>query len=379
MIYLDNAATTFPKPPCVAEAVGQYLTEVGASPGRSGHRLSAEAGRIVFNAREALTELIGAPDSSRIVFTSNATEALNMAILGMTGPGDHIVTTSVEHNSVVRPLAHLARIAGVRVDRVPCAPDGSVSAEAVLRAVKEETRLVVVTHASNVVGTILPVGEIGRRLDGAALLVDAAQTLGAVPLDVAAQEIDLLAFTGHKSLFGPPGIGGLYIREGIDVNPLKFGGTGSESEKEELPDFLPDRFESGTPNTAGLAGLAAGVRYVLDAGVERIRSHEVALTSRLIKGLRTIDRISIYGPGRPEETTAIVSVTIADILPSEVSFALDRGFDIMTRPGLHCAPSAHRTAGTFPTGTVRFSTSYLNSTGDVDAAVEAMREIAGAG
>lgn len=379
MIYLDNAATTFPKPACVTEAVGRFLTEVGVSPGRSGHRLSAEAGRIAFDARETLAALIGASDSSRIVFASNATEALNTAIFGLLGPGDHVVTTSIEHNSVIRPLAHLERTAGIRIDRVPCELDGSVSAEAVLGAVTEETRLVAVTHASNVLGTLLPVGEIGSRLDGAVLLVDAAQTLGAVPLDVEEAGIDLLAFTGHKSLFGPPGVGGLYIREGLDIRPLKFGGTGSESEREEQPSFLPDRFESGTPNTAGLAGLAAGLHYILEAGVERIRAHEIALTRRLIEGLLGMERISLYGPCRPEETAAILSVTIADILPSEASFALDRGFDIITRPGLHCAPSAHRTAGTFPTGTIRFSASYLNSTEDIDAVVEAMREIVGAG
>ena len=377
MIYLDNAATTFPKPVCVPEAVTRYLTEVGASPGRSGHRLSVEAGRIVHDARAAVAALAGISDPRRIVFTANATEALNTALFGLLRARDHVVTTSMEHHSVARPLVHLAETAGVDVTRVACGPDGSVTAEAILGAVTAETRLVVITHASNVVGTILPVAEIGRRLDGPLFLVDAAQTLGAVPLDVESCGIDLLAFTGHKALFSPPGVGGLYIRDGIDLPPRKFGGTGSESEREAQPDFLPDRLESGTPNTAGLAGLAAGVGYLLATGVDRIRAHEIDMTGRLMEGLRALDRLTLHGPGRPEATTAIVSVTVDGLHPAEVSFALDQGFDIMTRPGLHCASSAHRTIGTYPTGTVRFSMSALSRPEDVDAAVEAMGAIVG--
>ncbi|MFN3763098.1 MAG: aminotransferase class V-fold PLP-dependent enzyme, partial [Anaerolineae bacterium] len=285
MIYLDNAATSWPKPPEVLTAMARFMTEVGANPGRSGHRLSVEAGRIVYAAREAVAQLFNAPDPLRVVFGMNATEGINLALRGLLRPGDHVVTSSMEHNSVMRPLRALER-EGVEVTVVPCSPEGMLDPQAVLAAIRPHTRLVVLNHASNVTGTILPVAEVGRALrqiNGPLLVVDAAQSGGAVPIDMQADGIDLLAFTGHKSLYGPTGTGGLIIGERVpleEFRPLIRGGTGSRSEREEQPDFLPDMCESGTPNAVGLAGLEAGVRWVLEQGVEAIRAHEVALAQR---------------------------------------------------------------------------------------------------
>ncbi len=381
-IYLDNAATSWPKPPEVAEAMVRFLNEVGANPGRSGHRLSVEAGRIVYQAREALAELFGVADPLRVVFGLNATDGLNLAIRGLLRPGDHVVTSSMEHNSVMRPLRALER-EGVEVTVVHCSPEGVLDPAAVEAAIRPNTALVVLNHASNVVGTLLPVAEVGRMLrargNGPLLLVDAAQTGGAVPIDMEGDGIDLLAFTGHKSLYGPMGTGGLIIGPRVDIErlqPIRRGGTGSRSEYEEQPDFLPDCYESGTPNTVGLAGLLAGVRWVLERGVEAIRAHEQALTRRLIESLSAIPGVTVYGTRDPARQTAIVSFNIAGMEPSEVGLRLDEEFGIMCRVGLHCAPAAHRTIGTFPTGTVRFAPGAFTTTEEIDRAVEAVARLA---
>ncbi len=381
MIYLDNAATSWPKPPQVLAAMARFLTEVGANPGRSGHRLSVEAGRIVYAAREAVAELFHAPDPLRVVFGMNATEGLNLALRGLLRPGDHVVTSSMEHNSVMRPLRALER-EGVSVTVVPCSPEGFLDPRAVLEALRPETRLVVLNHASNVTGTLLPVAEVGRalqRMGGPLLLVDAAQSGGAVPIDMQADGIDLLAFTGHKSLYGPMGTGGLIIGERVpleEFRPLLRGGTGSRSEWEEQPDFLPDMCESGTPNGVGLAGLEAGVRWVLEQGVEAIRAHEVELSQHLSDGLREIPGVTVYGPDDAHLRTAVVSFNIAGMELSEVGMRLDEEFGIMCRVGLHCAPAAHRTIGTFPVGTVRFALGAFNTREEVDAALRAVARLA---
>ena len=380
VIYFDNAATSFPKPPQVVEAITHFLLHVGANPGRSGHRLSVEAGRIVYEAREALARLFNVRDPLRIVFGHNVTEAINLALRGLLRPGDHVVTSSMEHNAVMRPLRALER-QGVELTVVPCSPEGFLDPADVERALRPNTRLIVLNHASNVTGTLLPVAEVGRiaRRHGTLLLVDAAQTAGVYPIDVGADAIDLLAFTGHKGLFGPMGTGGLYIGPRVPLDefkPLKRGGTGSRSEYEEQPDFLPDKFESGTLNAAGLAGLAAGVRFVLERGVDEIRRHEEELTRLLLNGLSSVEGVSIYGPGDPARQTATVSFNVAGMEPSEVALRLDEQFGVMCRPGLHCAPSAHRTAGTFPMGTVRFSLGYFNTVEEVEKAVAAVRAIA---
>jgi len=379
-IYFDNAATSWPKPPEVIRAMVRFMEEVGANPGRSAHRLSAEAARIVYDAREALAELFHVPDPLRIVFCSNATEAINLALKGLLRPGDHVVTSSMEHNAVMRPLRALER-QGVEVTVVPCSPEGFLNPADLEGAIRPNTKLIALNHASNVVGTILPVaaaGEVARR-HGLLLLVDAAQTAGAYPIDVEADKIDLLAFTGHKSLLGPMGTGGLYIGERValsDFEPLKRGGTGSRSELEEQPDFLPDMCESGTLNAVGIAGLLAGVRFVLERGVEEIRRHEVELTQKLIEGLSTIPGVTVYGGRDPQRQTATVSFNVEGLEPSEVGLRLDEERGILCRVGLHCAPAAHKTIGTFPRGTVRFGLGYFNTMEEVERAVEAVGKLA---
>ena len=380
MIYFDNAATSWPKPPGVAEAMTHYLTEIGASPGRSGHRLAIDAARVVYSAREAVAELFQAPDPLRIVFGANVTEALNLALNGLLRPGDHVVTASMEHNSVMRPLRALAR-EGVALTVAPCSPEGELDPANIEAAIRPDTRLIILNHASNVVGTLLPVAEAGAiaRRHGLLLLVDAAQTAGAYPIDMEADAIDLLAFTGHKSLYGPMGTGGLVIGERVDVGrltPLKRGGTGSHSEHEEQPEFLPDLCESGTPNAVGLAGLGASLRWVLAQGVEAIRAREVALTGQLLAGLAAIPGVTVHGTREPARQTATVSFNIAGLQPSEVGLRLDDEYEIACRVGLHCAPAAHRTLGTFPGGTVRFGLAAFNTAEQVATALDAVAALA---
>jgi len=379
VIYLDNAASSWPKPNATWQAMEHFMRHIGANPGRSGHRLSIEAGRILMDAREALAELFGAEDPLRICFDKNATEALNLAICGILRPGDHCMTSSMEHNSVMRPLRALEK-RGVEVTVVPCSPQGELDPQEIERAIKANTKLIVITHASNVVGTLMPVNEVGKiaRKHGVLFCIDAAQTAGAYPIDVKKMPIDLLAFTGHKALYGPQGIGGLYIREGLeaDLAPLTRGGTGSRSEFQEQPDFMPDKYESGTPNTVGVAGLGAGVRFLLTQGVARIRAKEQALTRMLIEGLESIPGISVYGCRDVERQVAIVSFTIHGLSPSEITMDLDEEFGIMSRPGLHCAPAAHLTIGTFSQGTVRLSAGSFTTEEDIAVALEAVEKIA---
>jgi cysteine desulfurase family protein len=379
VIYLDNAASSWPKPDQTWQAMEHFLLHVGANPGRSGHRLSIEAGRILMESRDALAELFGIDDPLRICFTRNATESLNLAISGSLKPGDHCITTSMEHNSVMRPLRALER-RGVEVTAVPCSPQGELDPQEIEKAIKANTKLVVTTHASNVTGTLMPINAIGKitRKHGVLFCIDAAQTAGSYPIDVKKMCIDLLAFTGHKALYGPQGIGGLYIREGLeaDLEPLIKGGTGSRSEFQEQPDFMPDKYESGTPNTVGIAGLGAGVRFILTQGVARIRAKEQALTCMLIEGLESIPGINVYGCGDAERQVAICSFNIAGLPPSEVTMELDEEYAIMSRPGLHCAPAAHQTIGTFPQGTVRLSAGYFTTEEEIALALKALEKTA---
>ena len=380
MIYLDNAATSWPKPPVVGEAMLHFLNHVGANPGRAGHRLAVEAARTVYAAREAVAELFGAPDPLRVVFGANVTEALNLALCGLLRPGDHAITSSMEHNSVMRPLRALER-QGVAVTVVGCLPDGSLDPAQVEAAVRPETKMIILNHASNVAGTLLPVAEVGQiaRRHGLLTLVDVAQTAGALPIDVRRDAIDLLAFTGHKSLYGPMGTGGLIVGERVDTSrlePIKRGGTGSRSELEEQPAFLPDACESGTPNAVGLAGLEAGIRWVLQRDVAAIRAHEVALAQQLIDGLRAIPGVQVYGSLDATRQTATVAFNVAGMEPSEVGLRLDDEYGILCRVGLHCSPAAHRTLGTFPAGTVRFGLAAMNTDDEVGLAVEAVRRLA---
>ncbi len=378
ILYLDNGATSFPKPSGVAEAMSRWLADIGGSPGRSGHRRSTQAAKAVFETRESLARLLGVSSSRRIVFTKNATEALNQAIHGCLVPGDRVVTTSMEHNSVMRPLHHLSTRGMIEVEAVPCTPRGELSLPLFREAVARGARMAVVTHASNVCGTLMPIAEIAAICHeaGVILLVDTAQTAGAVPIDMDGWGIDLLAFTGHKSLFGPTGTGGLCVGEEIRLVPLTQGGTGSFSEHEEQPEFLPDSLESGTLNAVGLAGLAAGIGFILERGVEQIRKVEMATTAALLEGLAKIRGVTVYGPTEPAAMTSVISITFDGLSPSEAGFLLDEGFGVLTRVGLHCAPSAHRTLGTFPAGTVRLAPGFFTTAAQVDRALRAIDSLA---
>ncbi|MCL0102407.1 aminotransferase class V-fold PLP-dependent enzyme [Dehalococcoidia bacterium] len=382
MIYLDNAATSWPKPEVVYQAMNNFMHQVGASPGRSGHRLSIEAGRVVYETRESLARLFNIDDPLRIIFTSNATEALNVAINGVLRPGDHAITSSMEHNSVMRPLRALQE-RGVELTVVSCSKEGFLDPGGIEKAIKPNTRLIVLNHASNVVGTLLPVSEVGAiaRRHGVLFCIDAAQSAGAYPLDVSFMKVDLLAFTGHKSLYGPQGTGGLYIRQGVEdvVEPLMRGGTGSRSDSEHQPDFLPDKYESGTPNTVGLAGLGAGVQFVLSQGVDALREKEEKVMYLLIEGLGAIPGVTLYGSGDAREQVAVLSFNIAGIASSEVAMRLEEEYDILCRPGLQCAPIAHKTLGTFPGGTVRVSPGYFTTEDEVDIVLRAVCNIASMG
>lgn len=376
-IYLDNAATSFPKPEAMLAAMMAYQQAVGANPGRSGHGLSIDAGRIVYETRETLARLFRIEDPLRIALTKNSTEALNIALQGALKPGDHVITSGMEHNSVMRPLRHLES-KGVRVSVIPCSPRGELDPEDIKKAVRPATKMVVLTHASNVTGTILPVEAVGAmiREKGEILFcVDAAQTAGALPIDVQKMKIDLLAFTGHKSLYGPQGTGGLYIRKGLEkgIVPLMMGGTGSRSEFEAQPDFMPDRYESGTPNTIGFAGLGAGATYLAEQTIDVIRAKEEQLTRRFLERLEAFkDQVTVYGPNDAARQTAVISFNVKNISPSDAAMFFEEKYGILCRPGLHCAPAAHRTIGTFPQGTVRFSFGFFNTSRDVDRAAKAV-------
>lgn len=400
-IYLDNAATSFPKPPQVMEAMHHFMTEVGANPGRSGHLKAVEAGRIVENARKGLATLFNISDPNRIVFTLNVTEALNTVIYGFLSPGDHVITTSMEHNSVLRPLRHLEKEGVITLTIATCDVRGRLDPGMLPPLIQENTALMVLNHASNVCGTIQDVKAVKQAIGQVPLLLDAAQTAGCFPIDVEDAAIDFLAFTGHKALLGPQGTGGLYVREGLSIRPLIRGGTGSLSEKEIQPDFFPDMLESGTRNNVGIAGLGAAVDFILETGVETIREHEKALTRALLSALHDVAGLTIYGPLNAEAQTSTISLTFDSLLPpgdrydyggcgavnlelmeeevypAEAGNILNAEYDILVRTGLHCAPIAHKTLKTFPEGTVRVSMGYFNTLGEMEITARAIRRIAG--
>ncbi|AKL97363.1 cysteine desulfurase Csd [Clostridium aceticum] len=376
MIYLDNAATSFPKPEAVYEAVIHNMKNFGANPGRSGHKMALEAGRTIFKGREMICKLFNIDDPMQVVFTSNATEALNLAIKGILDQGDHVITTSMEHNSVLRPIKRVENN-GVENTIIQCDERGELDPKLIEQAIKSNTKLIVTTHASNVTGTIMPIEEIGKiaKEHGILFLVDAAQTAGIYDINVSSNNIDLLAMAGHKGLMGPQGTGVLYIREGIDVRHFKEGGTGSKSQELVQPLMMPDRYESGTPNTPGIAGLTAGIEFILEEGLDKIRKHEEELTSYFIEGLKEMKKVKIYGQQNAKKQASVVSINIEDEDSSEIGYILDKVFDIGVRPGLHCAPMAHRTIGTLDQGTVRFSFGYFNTKEDINQALEAIKNI----
>ena len=379
MIYLDNAATSWPKPETVYQAMDDFMRRGAGNPGRSAHDLSIASGRVINDTRERMAQLLGVDNPDRIVFTKNATEALNLVIKGLLRPGDHVITSGMEHNSVMRPLRAVER-RGIELTVVRCSPEGLLDPQEVERSLRPNTRLILLNHASNVVGTILPVTEVAEiaRRHGVVMCVDAAQTLGVLPFDVEAMKVDLVAFTGHKSLLGPQGTGGLYIREGLEsvLEPVQEGGTGSRSEHEYQPDFLPDKYESGTPNTVGLAGLGAGIQEVLDRGVSSVCSKEEKLAQILIDSLDAIPALTLCGTRGAESRIAVTSFNIEGMTPSEVAMCLEDDYGIMCRPGLQCAPLAHKTIGTFPEGTVRLSPGYFNTEEEISFVVDALERIA---
>mgnify|MGYP001035363218 CR=1 FL=1 len=377
VIYLDNAATSWPKPRSVSEAMIECMEQYGANPGRGSHRMSVQASRILFETRVNLSRLFNIRNPNDISFALNTTAALNLAIRGFVRKGDHVILTSIEHNSVRRPIEYLKRTIGVEVTYVNADGQGCVTPKQVEEAIRPNTSLVVVNHSSNLLGTILPVAEIGEvcRKHGVKLLVDAAQSAGTLPIDVEAMSIDMLAFPGHKGLMGPQGTGGLYVHPSIELEPLMLGGTGSQSESIEQPTVRPDRYESGTQNTVGLAGLNAGVRYIQNEGVENIHNKEWQLTQRLIEGLMRIDKVAVYGPPPGSNRTAIVAFNVQGMDSAQVAHMLDRHYDIAVRAGYHCAPLAHDTAGTLEQGAVRASPGYFTTEDEIDALIHAVQDI----
>jgi cysteine desulfurase/selenocysteine lyase len=378
IIYLDNAATTFPKPKEVLERMLEVYGRFGVNPGRSGYDLCLVAGELTYETRKMLASFFGGASAERLVFAANATDALNLAIQGLLEPGDHAITTTVEHNSVIRPLNHLRRDRGVAVDVVPFAGDGLVDPDDIARRFRPNTKLVVVNHGSNVIGTIQPVAEIGRRCRerGIRLVVDAAQTAGVIPIDVGAMCIDVLAFTGHKSLLGPTGTGGLYVGEDVEVRHTRFGGTGVRSAHPYQLDEYPYRLEAGTGNVLGIAGLYFAQQYLAARGIAQIYRHEMALFARLQAGLAAIDGVTLHGTTSLAHRLPVLSFTVAGRDPADVGTLLDVDHNVACRTGLQCAPLIHEQMGTAPRGTVRLSVGPMNVESDVDAAIGAVQEIA---
>ena len=376
MIYLDNAATTFPKPSSVYKSVMKAMKVYGANPGRGSHKMAIEGARIIYETRELLAELFNMDDPMKVIFTFNATDSLNTAIKGILSSGDHVVTTEMEHNSVLRPIKELENF-GVENTIVKCATDGTINLNDLESAIRGNTKLIVTTHVSNLTGTIFPAEEIGKICKEYSIpyLLDASQSAGVLNIDMKKYNIGLLAVPGHKGLLGPQGTGALLINSDIEIKHLKEGGTGSQSSSLEHPNFYPDKLEAGTHNLPGIAGLNAGLKYILNRGTESIYSHEKALLDTFIIGLRKNPKIKIYGPESIEHRISVVPVNIDGMDSSEVANILDTEYDIAVRPGLHCAPLAHKAIGTENLGAVRFGVGPFNKETDIIAAVDALNKI----
>ena len=375
--YFDNAASSWPKPTEVMDAMTKCLLEYGANPGRGSHQMAVKASRALFETRKSLARLFGISNPNDICYTLNTTEALNLAIKGLLKEGDHVITTSVEHNSVRRPLEFLRRTKNIEISYIQTNNQGYVNPLNIRDAIRSNTKLVICSHSSNLLGTIVPLGEISEICKAKKLifLVDAAQTAGTIPIDVQKMGIDMLAFPGHKGLLGPQGTGGLYIHPNLDLEPLLQGGTGSQSEAVEQPLVRPDRYESGTQNTVGIAGLNEGVKFVLHQTVEAIHTKEWKLTQRLMEGIQGVKGIQILGPNLGEDKTGIVSFVMQQIDASELAFILDQSFQIAVRSGFHCTPLAHQSAGTTETGAVRASVGFYTTGEEVNHFIQAIKEI----
>ncbi|HOV27833.1 MAG TPA: aminotransferase class V-fold PLP-dependent enzyme [Pseudobacteroides sp.] len=377
MIYLDNAATSFIKPDTVYEEMMKCMKEYGANPGRGGHSLSIKASMEVMKVREKIGALFNIDDPMRICFTKNATEALNIGISGFLKEGDHVITTSMEHNSVIRPLNTLKRDRKIEFTVVECNEFGEIDVDDIKKAIKKNTKLIVSTLSSNVNGIIMPVKEMGKLAHekGICFLLDASQGAGSINIDVKEMYIDMMAFPGHKGLLGPQGTGAIYIREGLKLSPIIFGGTGSHSEIVFQPEMLPDNMESGTLNTPGIIGLGAGIDYIENVGIENIKIKKHKLVKTLHEGIEEISKIRIYSKNEINSNSGIVALNFKDIDSTEVSYVLDRVYNIATRAGLHCSLLAHQTLGTVKSGIVRFSPGPFNTLDEIELTLNALREI----
>ncbi len=377
-IYLDNACTTFPKAPTVATAMANYITNRGININRGSYTLAYDVEDIIYTARERLHRLFNGYDPSHVIFTQNVTMSLNMVIKGLLKPGDHVLVSSMEHNAVMRPLTQMLAD-GITFDVIPCDTTGSIDLPAVQNLIQPNTVAVIINHASNVCGTVQPVAEIGDicKRHNLHFIVDSAQTAGTLTIDVKASHIDALCFTGHKGLLGPQGIGGIVLTKDMAnrLTPLIAGGTGSFSHLETMPITMPDAFEAGTLNLPGIIGLNEGLSFIESQGIESIHNHEMALTKTFLEGLQAIKGIHIIGKQDTRDRTAVVSITVDNMDPAAIAYELESTHHIMTRVGLHCAPRAHKTLGTYPEGTVRFSFGYANTREDVAKALSALRII----
>ena len=376
MIYFDNAATTMRKPECVVQAVTEAMCSLGNS-GRGIHGGALSASRIIYDTRAALAGLFGAESPARIAFTANSTQALNTAIKGVLKPGDHVITTALEHNSVLRPLYEMEDV-GVRLTILPADPVGNIRYEDFEKEIRPNTKAIVTTHGSNLTGNLLDIGRIGEMASrhGLIYIVDASQTAGVFDIDVQKQHIDILCFTGHKGLLGPQGTGGIYVREGVEITPLLSGGSGVQTYLRSHPLQMPVLLEAGTLNGHGIAGLGAAIRYLRETGLDTIRAKEQELMTAFYEAVREISGITVYGDFSSRNRCAIVSLNIRDYDSGEVSDALSEQYGIATRPGAHCAPLMHKALGTVEQGAVRFSFSHYNTKEEIKTAVAALRELA---
>ncbi|HSW36557.1 MAG TPA: aminotransferase class V-fold PLP-dependent enzyme [Candidatus Limnocylindrales bacterium] len=377
MIYLDNAATSWPKPEIVYRAMDSFARSCGANPGRASFRMAVKAEETVRQTRASVKNFFGAARDDHVIFTLNCTDALNIALKGLLKPGDHVITSHLEHNSVSRPLNRLKEL-GICYSRVSSSPEGLINPEEIKPLINAQTKLIVLSHASNVLGTVQPVQEIGRlaREHDLLFLLDVAQTAGEIPITMHEMGIDLMACPGHKGLFGPPGTGVLVFNGKIEINSLREGGTGSASEEPYQPKYYPDRLEAGTPNTHGIAGLKAGIEFIQQEGLLQIKNYTHKLLSSLLKGLSSIKGVTIYGSQDPCIRAGLVSFNIIGWEPQEAAAALDSRFAIACRAGLHCAPWTHKAIGTFPDGAIRFSLSYFNTEEEIASAISAVVNLA---
>ncbi len=377
VIYLDNAATTYPKPSGILHKMVEFYSQIGVSPGRGGYDLATEAQEFIQQTRSKLARFFNAPDPNRIIFTSNATDGLNLAIFGLLHPGDHVISTRLEHNSVLRPLYHLKQQKIIDYTLIPFNHQGFVDPNDIARAIRPETKLVIVNHASNVIGTLQPVEEIGTlcQVAGVAFLVDASQSAGQVVVDMGAMKASAVAFTGHKSLYGPSGIGGLALHPDLDIHTTRFGGTGIESKRLVHTQDFPHRLEAGTHNLMGIMGLSLGIDYLLDIGIGTIHRQEMALMQRLCNGLSRIKGVTLYCAENMADHLAVLSLNISGIAPEDAGAILDGDFNIAVRTGLHCAPLVHESLGTGSTGAVRFSLGHFNTQADIDRVIGAVSKI----